>query len=254
MPEIQGPLDGRQVLVVGGSSGIGLAAAEAARDAGAVVTIAGRSAERLAGAAASLGAGVRTAVTDLADPRASAALLDAVPAPDHLVVTAGTLAGGPLAALDAGVLEAAWRERVVGPLALVRAVVARRTAQEPTGAPLTSITLTSGLLATRPAAGAALLTALCAAVEGLTAALALELAPTRVNAIAPGYTDTPLLDAAARAFGAQSRAALVAGATARLPVPRAGTASELGAAVLFAMTNGYLTGATLRVDGGARWA
>ncbi|HYW52182.1 MAG TPA: SDR family oxidoreductase [Gemmatimonadaceae bacterium] len=257
MQETQRSLDGQQVLVVGGSSGIGLAAAAAARAAGAHVTLAGRSAERLTRAAASLaaasvGGDVRTAQTDIADTEAYAMLLDTIATPDHLVITAGALSGGLLATLDAEVLDAAWRERAAGPVALLRAVVARRVAHSLPR--LTSVTLTSGLYATRPVAGAALMSALCAAVEGLTAALALELAPTRVNAIAPGYTNTPLLDVVAQAVGAESGAALAAGATVRQPVPRAGTADELGEAVLFAMTNGYLTGATLRVDGGARWA
>jgi NAD(P)-dependent dehydrogenase (short-subunit alcohol dehydrogenase family) len=107
-----------------------------------------------------------------------------------------------------------------------------------------SIVLMSGLYATRPAAGGAIAAAAVAAVEGMTRALALDLAPVRVNAVAPGLINTPLWDA----FGPQ-REAILASAS-KLPVGRAGRPEEIAEAVVFLMTNGFVTGAVLPVDGG----
>jgi NAD(P)-dependent dehydrogenase (short-subunit alcohol dehydrogenase family) len=109
-----------------------------------------------------------------------------------------------------------------------------------------SITLMSGLYSTRPAPGVGMAVAALGAVEGLTRALALDLAPIRVNAVAPGVIDTPLWDS----FGAQREAILARGAT--LPVGRIGRPEEVAAAVIFLMRNGFVTGAVLPIDGGGR--
>ena len=107
-----------------------------------------------------------------------------------------------------------------------------------------SIVLMSGLYATRPAVGAAMAAAAVAAIDGMTRALALDLAPIRVNAVAPGLIDTPLWDA----FGPQ-REAILASAS-KLPVGRAGRPEEIAEAVVFLMTCGFVTGVVLPVDGG----
>jgi NAD(P)-dependent dehydrogenase (short-subunit alcohol dehydrogenase family) len=104
----------------------------------------------------------------------------------------------------------------------------------------------SGTAARRPLPGASVATASCAAVDGLARALALDLAPIRVNTIQPGYTDTPLFDGI---FGAQ-RDEILAAAGAKLPVGRIGRPEEIADAVLFLMKNGYVTGINLAVDGG----
>jgi NAD(P)-dependent dehydrogenase (short-subunit alcohol dehydrogenase family) len=102
----------------------------------------------------------------------------------------------------------------------------------------------SGLYASRPATGSAMGAAAVAAVEGMTRALALDLAPIRVNAVAPGLIDTPLWEA----FGPQREAILAS--CSRLPVGRVGRPEEIAQAVLFLMTNGFVTGIVLPVDGG----
>jgi NAD(P)-dependent dehydrogenase (short-subunit alcohol dehydrogenase family) len=106
-----------------------------------------------------------------------------------------------------------------------------------------SITLMSGLYANRPAPGAALGAAAVAAVDGLTRALALDLAPIRVNAVAPGLIDTPLWDSFPQ------RQAILAQGTA-LPVGRIGRPEEVAAGVIFLMSNGFVTGTVLAIDGG----
>jgi len=109
-----------------------------------------------------------------------------------------------------------------------------------------SITLMSGLYATRPAAGGALAAAAVAAVDGMTRALALDLAPVRVNAVAPGLIDTPLWDA----FGPQRAAILSSGA--KLPVGRVGRPEEVAAVVahLCGEAAGTITGQVVCVNGG----
>jgi NAD(P)-dependent dehydrogenase (short-subunit alcohol dehydrogenase family) len=104
----------------------------------------------------------------------------------------------------------------------------------------------SGTAARRPLRGAAVATASCGAVEAFARALAIDLAPIRVNTLQPGYVDTPMLD---ELLG-EARASIKAEAGARLPVKRIGRPEELADAVLFLMKNGYVNGITLTVDGG----
>lgn len=104
----------------------------------------------------------------------------------------------------------------------------------------------SGTAARRPLAGVSVSSASCGAVEAFARALAVDLAPIRVNTIQPGFVDTPLLD---EILGPQ-RNEILAAAAAKLPVKRIGTADEVAEAVLFLMKNGYVTGVTLTIDGG----
>jgi NAD(P)-dependent dehydrogenase (short-subunit alcohol dehydrogenase family) len=106
-----------------------------------------------------------------------------------------------------------------------------------------SITLVSGAATARPRPGRPVGVAAGSAVEALGKAMALELAPRRVNVLAPGPTRTPVLE---RHSGAEAMAALAR----QLPVGRLGEPDELAHAVVFLMTNGFVTGITLRVDGG----
>lgn len=233
-------LTNAHVVVIGGSSGLGLAAACSAKAQGAAVTLLGRSAARLEAAARQLG-GAGTAVADIADRRALDSAFASLDRVDHLVITAGSIRAGRIADTDPDELIVDMTERLVGPLYAIRAAL-------PLMSPASSIVLTGGQYSDRPAEGAAVVSAGVRGVEALARALALELKPIRVNVIAPGLVDTPLFDV----FGVEGRAAVFRTAAERLPVGRAGRPDEIGAAIAFLMTNGYVNGEVLHVDGGGR--
>jgi NAD(P)-dependent dehydrogenase (short-subunit alcohol dehydrogenase family) len=234
-------LSGHSVVVVGGSSGIGLEVARQARQAGAELTLLGRSAERLQAAAQAIG-GARQQVADIASGAGLEQAFATLTRIDHLVITAGTVRLLPLKDSRAEDLRQIADERLVGPLLAIQAALPRM-------APQGSITLMSGQLAARPMPLGAMLAGAVAAVEILARSLALELAPLRVNAVAPGVVDTPLL---AQLFG-ESSAETVRTIAAKLPVKRIGNAEEVARAVLFLMEGGYISGEVLHLDGGGRW-
>lgn len=235
-------LAGKHVLIFGGTSGIGEAAAVQAKAAGARVTVIGRNADR-ARAVAEKNALAGWRVADLADPLAIIEALRDMPAVDHLVMLGGGFVRGKVCEADIGYLHRAFDERVWGVVHTLRALGDRLSREG-------SITLVSGVLVDRPnASGTALLASAAAAVEALGRGLALELAPVRVNTLSPGPIDTRILD---EAFG-KGRDEAVSSMAENLPHRRIGTPAEAAAAVLFLMTNGWMNGAVLNLDGGARF-
>lgn len=234
------PLAGHHVAVVGGTSGIGLAVARRTALEGAEVTLIGRDSGRLRRAADEIG-GARQCIGDLHDSASFAALFDALPQIDHLVITAGTASLKTLRESTADDLRWAVEERLVGPLSMVRAALGRLS-------PTASIVLTSGLLAERPIPTGAILAGTVAAIEAIVRSLALELAPIRVNAVSPGLVDTPLLDS----FFGETKAEAVAAAAAALPTGRIGRPDDVAQAVCLLLTGGFITGEVLHVDGGGR--
>lgn len=232
-------LQDAQVVVVGGSTGIGLATAKLAQHEGARVTIAGRSPEKLAQAQRDLGE-ARIVPADITDADAVGQIFEGIAPIDHVVVSAGTLPSGKIVGNDLANLRRIVDERVWGVVHVVRHAAPRMTHG--------SITFTSGGLSSRPRVGAAMLTAALAAVEALARALALELAPVRVNAVTPGLIDTPLLDTT---YGAE-RDTIVQNRAAVLPGKRIGTAEEVAQVMLMLMTNAYITGEVVHIDGGSR--
>jgi NAD(P)-dependent dehydrogenase (short-subunit alcohol dehydrogenase family) len=234
-------LAGKSVLIFGGTSGIGLAAARQAKKAGASVTVVGFDAAGAERVAAEQGfAGWQSA--DVTKPETIAAALGDIAQVDHLVLLAGTFVAGKVLEAEVAHLRRAFEERIWAAVATLRALGDRL-------APDASITFISGALADRPTAqGTAMLAAASAAMEAFARGLALELAPRRVNTLSPGTTDTPLL---ARTLGA-NRDGYVGMLKEKLPLGRLGTADEAGAAVVFLMSNGFMNGETLHVDGGSR--
>ena len=228
----------KMVVILGGSSGMGLATAKAAKAHGARVVIAGRSRERLQAARAVLGDEVRTVALDIGDEMGTRALFSELGPVDHVFITAGAVLFDPKLAPDAASVRPALDTRFWGAFNAAKSAAATMS----TGG---SITFTSGTAAMRPIRGASVAGASCGAVEAFARSLAVDLAPIRVNTIQPGLIDTPFLDTLG-----ERRSAIIAEYSQRLPVGRVGRAEDVADAVLFLMTNGFVTGVTLTVDGG----
>lgn len=229
-------LEGARVAVVGGGSGMGLAIAQLAGGFGAKLTIGGRSRERLDVAAASI-EGARAQAVDVTDAASVQAFFEWAGEIDHLVVTASQARTGRLGELPLDAAELAMRSKFWGPYLCTRAARLRSGG---------SLTLFSGVLSRAPVPGSAALAGANAAVEAMGRALALELAPTRVNTISPGLVATGAYDGMAE----EARTKFFADTAASLPVGRVGSPDDIAAAVLMLMTNAYVTGVTLDLDGG----
>jgi len=231
-------LKDQTVVILGGSSGIGLATAKAALVEGAKVIITGRSRDRLEQARTSLEADLRTVALDVTDEAGTRTLFTGFDHVDHVFITAGTVAFDPKLVPDSASMRAAIDMRFLGALYAAKYAATKMGAGG-------SITFMSGTTALRPLPGASVATASCGAVEAFARSLAVDLAPIRVNTIQPGLVDTPFLDV----LGDQ-RHAIVEDYSRRLPVKRPGRPEEIADAVLFLMKNGFVTGITLTIDGG----
>jgi NAD(P)-dependent dehydrogenase (short-subunit alcohol dehydrogenase family) len=234
-------LKDKTVVVIGGSSGMGLATAKAAQAEGAKVVITGRSEERVRGAREELGASARGVALDAADEAGTRALFEGLDRVDHLFFTAATLTFDPKLASDTAAVRSAIDTRFWGSYYAAKYGAPK---MPPDG----SITFTTGTATRKPLPGLAVVSASCGAVEALARALALELAPIRVNTVQPGLIDTPLHE---KMMGKERAPKQVAAIAARLPLKRAGQSEDIAQAVLFLMKNPFATGITLTVDGGA---
>lgn len=235
-------LMGKKIVIVGGSSGIGLGVAAVALEAGAYVTIAGRSTDKLEAAARSLDASDRlqALVADMTDEGEVARLIDAIGAFDHFVTTAGTLPpGDPIERTDIAAVRDFVDNKLVGAVLLAKNAVRHL---KPGG----SMTFTSGINKDRPPVpGGALVSAIAGSFDFFVRALAVELAPTRVNVVSPGWVDTPMWEVVGDA-----RPTMFADLAARLPARRMPTARDVARGYLYLMKSPFTTGETLRIDGG----
>ncbi|GAA0916649.1 SDR family oxidoreductase [Rothia nasimurium] len=227
----------QDVLVVGGSSGIGLATARAFAEAGARVTIASRSPGKLDAAVKDIGHDARAVVLDTADALAVEALLS-THTWHHVVVSAAKTPSGPVRQLSLDDAYKAMESKFWGAYRVARA------ARIHDGG---SLTLVSGYLATRPSGGAVLQGAINAALEGLVRGMALEFSPVRVNAVSPGTIRTPLWDG----MDDDKREAMFASVAGKVPARRVGEPEDVARAVLYAAATPFTTGSTIIVDGGA---
>lgn len=229
-------LGGQTVVVVGGSSGIGLATAELAKQEGAEVVIASRNKDRVTSAAEKIGA--RPMIADITDDGSIAALFKACGPVDHVVVTAAELRYGPFKTISMADVRATMEGKFWGSWRVARAAEIRNGG---------SLTLVTGFLSVRPRPNAAIVGAANGAVESLARSLALELAPVRVNAVSPGIIDTPIRAAMPEA----ARRDMLAKTGAALPVGRVGLGEDIARQILAFMTIGFATGAIVYIDGGA---
>jgi NAD(P)-dependent dehydrogenase (short-subunit alcohol dehydrogenase family) len=230
-------LRGKTVLVVGRGSGIARAVTLMARAEGADVVVAGRNRDALA--AAYDDAGIRAEVVDITDDGSIAALARRLGAVDHVVSTASARARGTLADLLRSDLQLSFDTKVIGPTMLAKYFAPQ---MNPDG----SIVLFSGVNAFKVSVGYLGVAITNGAVDFLTRSLAVELAPIRVNAISPGVIDTGAWDA----MGADGKRAYFDRVSSSNPAGRIGTIQDVAQAVLFAMSNTFMTGTMLKIDGG----
>ena len=229
---------GQTVVVIGGSSGIGLETARRAHAEGARVVVTGRDAERLQQTAKELDA--RTSAFDATDPAALDRFFRELPTPiDHLMLTAGRPYYAPLAEMDFEEVRRVLEADLLVALRVARHAIGK---VRPGG----SVLFISGTGARRPAVGLSVISALSVGMPALVAGLALELAPIRINLIAPGFVDTPL---SARLLGDQLDARRKH-LRDTLPIRRVVGPADVAALAVHLMTNTALTGATYDVDRG----
>lgn len=236
-------LEQRTVIIIGGGSGIGLGVAKASLARGAHVVLAGRSLEKLEQALVKLEAGERgrAVQADITREADVAALFENVPALDHVVVTAASLAYQPIVSFDIAAAQRAIESKLLGALLVAKHAGPRLRAGG-------SITFTTGVAVQRPMPGGSMVGAVNGAIDAFIRGAAIELAPIRVNALSPGWVDTELWDV----IGGNKDAAF-ANKAALLPARRIGTPDDLGHAAAFLMENEFTTGTVLHVDGGHRF-
>ena len=239
MPRENG-FENKRVIIIGGSSGIGLAVAEEAAAQRANVVIVSSNAERVQEAVKSIGGNVRGEAVDVSDEKAVERFFTNIGAFDHLVFTAAdSLQLHELADTDLKQARCAFELRYWSALATVKY-----------GSPRIrkggSIVLTTGVAGQRPHSGCVIAASICGTIEALTRALAIELAPIRVNAVSPGVVRTNLW----QNMSSEEREQLFESVGKLLPVGRVGEAHDIAQAYLFLMEEKFGTGQTVVVDGG----
>jgi len=235
-------LAGQTVVVIGGSGGIGLETARRARTEGAEVILTGRNRDRLSRAADDVGA-QKTAAFDATDTAALRRFFHDLPAPiDHVMVTAGRPIHGPLLEMHSAQVQEALSGHIVIGLEVARNAVGKMT-------PGGTLIIMGGTGGRRIGHGVGIASAASAALPPFAAALALEVAPVRVNLIAAGFVDTPL---SASLLGDQleeRRAEL----RDTLPIGRVVTPADVAALAVHIMTTTAITAATYDIDGGQQF-
>jgi NAD(P)-dependent dehydrogenase (short-subunit alcohol dehydrogenase family) len=234
-------LKNKNVIVVGGSSGIGLAVATLANELGANVTLTSRDLSKAKAKAESIDSNVKFSVLDINEELSVNNFFNSFDVIDHIYIAAG---GTKLGAVNDGLLEdnmKSFNERILGSLRVVRAVSSKIN---PNG----SITFTGGVSTDRPIAGAWVAGLGTASAEQLARVLVMEFPLIRFNAVSPGYTDTPMWDA----IMGENKTTVLAGVAESLPLKKIATPDDVASAVVFLMSNSAITGEVIHVDCGGR--
>lgn len=236
---MDGALQSRRILVVGRESGIARAITLAVRAQGGQVVVAGRNRDKLARAYDD--PGITAEDLDVTDDGSIEAFADRVGHLDHVVSTASARARGTLPELHRKDVLVSLNTKLLGPLMLAKHLAPRMDSHD-----RSSFVLFSGVHAFKAKVGYLGVGITNGAVDFLTRALAVELAPIRVNAVSPGVIDTGAWDA----MGDDGKRQYFHAIGAANPVGRIGTVEDIAQATVFAMTNTFITGVTLRIDGG----
>lgn len=236
-------LEGAKVVIVGGSSGVGLGAAKAIVERGADVVLVGRSVDRLQHAAQALDAPrhVSTISADVTVEADVERMFSQVGAFDHLVVTRGTPPPAvPIESTDLPTVREFLDVMLVSSFTLAKHAKGKLRSGG-------SITFTSGISKDKPGvSGGAVVATVAGSFGYMARALARELAPTRVNVISPGWVDTPMWDD----IVGNAKHEIWAQMASRLPAGRIGTVADIAKAYVFLLESEFTTGAVLDIDGG----
>lgn len=228
----------KKIVIIGGTSGIGLATAKAAVQDGGYVIIASRSSLRLEAARKEIGSPIDARPLDMTNEDLVREFFNIVGPIDHLVVTASSVKNGPFRELPTQVATDSMKSKFWGPYLAVKHASINSSG---------SIVLFSGILSRRPFPGMAMLAAINAAVEALGRALAVELSPIRVNVISPGLVQgTGAYDG----MPPGAREGMFRAWAERSLLKRVGNPEDIARTVIHLMTNPYMTGTVIDVDGG----
>ncbi|MEW1775532.1 SDR family oxidoreductase [Streptomyces sp. NPDC086777] len=238
-PAVQA-LQGRRLVIVGAGSHTGRELARAASAAGAELILAGPDPKKVERTAQDLSGPSEVVSLDITDEDSIAMLAKRVGSFDHLVSTAAIPANGPLAELDLAAVHRAFAAKVTGPLMLAKHLVGQVRENG-------SFTFFSGVAAWRPTPARTVMATTNGALAFLVEALAVEIAPVRVNAVSPGIVDSGAWDRLG-----DGKQEFLRGVAERNPARRVGAVDDLVQAVLFTMSNPFVTGTVLHVDGGGR--
>ncbi|HEY1406104.1 MAG TPA: SDR family oxidoreductase [Spirochaetota bacterium] len=234
--------DGERILIAGGSSGVGLAAAQILSESGAEVIITGRDKMKLERAAETVGGRCLPIAFDASDKSERENVIPIIGKIDHLVLAfSGGKGGGAFLTLSDEDLHSAFESKFWGHFSFAKDFHQSLRADG-------SITFISAISARAANPGTSGLSAMNAAIEGLVKPLAVELAPLRVNAVSPGVIDTPWWDI----YDAHTRQILFSQFAAQTPVNRIGKPEDIAMAIVFLIGNTFMTGTVIECDGGLR--
>ena len=229
----------KRFLIIGGGSGIGLASATLLFAAGAKVIIAGRDQKRLQDARKLLGAEVEIVSLDIADEENVVSAFAGLNQLDGIVCTGGHTPPGSINDLTLNEAKRGFDSKFFGQYCVVKYGLKK---MRDSG----SFVLTSGVFAVRPTENVGVLAAVNGAIESFVRAMAVEIAPMRINALAPGFIDTQRF----KQISGKNPEALAKVLKSKVPLQRVGTPVEAAEAVLYLLSNSYVTGTTLYIDGG----